>query len=147
MHVRRDSVFQLLDGRDHPPAMADDKQPTRPWKRVVAPLGPDWMIASVGRLEEARAETLDSARKRQRETPREGDEEMAPASASAAAASSASSQPTALPSSMLFGFQIYSQSLPPDRASAFATAICGKRVWCHIYCCCLRLIPSSRRTR
>ena len=64
------------------PAMADDKQPTRPWKRVVAPvLAPDWMSASVVRLEEAREETLDSARKRQRETPREGDEEMAAASA------------------------------------------------------------------
>ena len=85
-------------------AMADDKQPTRPWKRVVTPLAPDWMSASVGRLEEARAETLDSARKRHRETPREGDEEMAAASESAAAASSASGQPTALPSSV---------SLPP----------------------------------
>ena len=104
MHVRRDSVLQLLDGREHPPAMADDKQPTRPWKREVYPLGPDWMSASVRRLEEARAETLDSARKRQRETPREGDEEMAAASASAAAATSASGQPTELPSSV---------SLPP----------------------------------
>ena len=85
--------------------MADDKQPTRPWKRVVAPvLAPDWMSASVVRLEEAREETLDSARKKQRETPREGDEEMAAASASAAAASSASGQPTELPSSV---------SLPP----------------------------------
>ena len=38
------------------PAMADDKQPTRPWKRVVAPvLAPDWMSASVVRLEEARS--------------------------------------------------------------------------------------------
>ena len=76
------------------PAMADDKQPTPPWKRQVNPLAPDWMEASVCRLEEARAETLDSARKRQRE----GDEEKPAAASSAAPASSASGQATELPS-------------------------------------------------
>ena len=72
--------------------MADDKKPDKqPWKRVVHPiLAPAWMTASVHRLEEAREETLDSARKRQRETPREEDSEMA-----AAAGSSASGEPTA----------------------------------------------------
>ena len=41
--------------------------PNREWKRKVEPLGPDWMKASVERMEESRAETLDSARKRQRD--------------------------------------------------------------------------------
>ena len=78
------------------PAMADDKKPTQPWKRSVAPVVvPDWMTASVVRLEEAREETLDSARKRQRETPLEEDEEMPPVGAYVAAASSASGEPTA----------------------------------------------------
>ena len=59
--------------------MSEEQQPQRPWKRQVEPLGPEWMKASVGRLEEVRAETLDSARKRQREA-----EEAEPAAESAA---------------------------------------------------------------
>ena len=47
--------------------MSDEEQPRRTWKRQVQPMGPEWMTASVGRFEEARGETLDSARKRQRE--------------------------------------------------------------------------------
>ena len=50
------------------------------------------------------------------------------------------------PSLFLFCFHTCSQSLPPERPSACATAICGKRVWCHIYCCCLRPISSCRQT-
>ena len=85
--------------------MADDRpNETRPTGRMPLAMGPDWMSASAARLEEAREETLDSARKRQR-TPRAGDEEMAAASSSAAAASSASGQPTV------------SVSLPPPTTS------------------------------
>ena len=47
--------------------MSEEQQPNRAWKRQVVPCGPEWMTASVARLEETRAETLDSARKRQRE--------------------------------------------------------------------------------
>ena len=94
--------------------MAEEQQPTRPWKRSVVPvLAPDWMTASVVRLEQAREETLDSARKRQRETPREDDEEMPAAAASSAAASSATGQPTELPSG--------SESLPPPMCAARGT--------------------------
>ena len=84
--------------------MAEEKQPNRPWKRQVPPLAPDWMSAQVDRLERGREEALDSARKRQRETPREGDEPMQPGGSSAAPASSASGQATELPSPV---------SLPP----------------------------------
>ena len=84
--------------------MAEEKQPNRPWKRQVPPLAPDWMSAQVDRLERGREEHLDSARKRQRETPREGDEAMQPGASSAAPASSASGQATELPSPV---------SLPP----------------------------------
>ena len=77
--------------------MSEEQQPPRPWKRQVAPLGPDWMSASVGRLEETRAETMDSARKRQREA----------ASSSAAAESSASGLQTTL---------LSQESLPPPVA-------------------------------
>ena len=95
--------FALLVGRALP-AMAE-QPPNPPWKRMVTSLGPDWMSASVERLEEARAETLDSARKKQRDTPREDpDEEMFSPSASATAASASSGQRRALPSSA---------SLPP----------------------------------
>ena len=105
MHVRRDSARQFCAAGSALPAMADKKDPSRPWKRSVVPvLTPDWMTASVVRMEEAREETLDSARKRQRDTPREGDEEMPAAEASAPAASSGTGQPTELPSSA---------SLPP----------------------------------
>ena len=106
MHVRRDSARQFCFWGSALPAMADKKDPSRPWKRSVVPvLTPDWMTASVVRMEEAREETLDSARKRQRDTPREGDEEMPAAEASAPAASSGTGQPTELPSS---------SSLPPS---------------------------------
>ena len=53
--------------REGSPAMSEEQQPNRAWKRQVVPCGPEWMTASVARLEETRAETLDSARKRQRE--------------------------------------------------------------------------------
>ena len=89
------------------PAMADDQppRPPQPWKRRVAPLGPNWMVASVQRLEETRAETMDSARKRQREAEAPQDMEMAGDGTPApAAASSSSGLQTALPSS---------ESLPP----------------------------------
>ena len=77
--------------------MADHPPPSqKPWKRQVFPeLAPDWMTASVVRLEETREETLDSARKRQRDTPREEDEEMPAAGAYAAQATAFSGEPTA----------------------------------------------------
>ena len=77
--------------------MADDPDPNKkPWKRQVFPiLTPDWMTASVVRMEEAREETLDSARKRQRDTPREEDEEMPPVGAYVAQATASSGEPTA----------------------------------------------------
>ena len=46
-------------------APADDEQQKRHWKRQVYPFSPPWMTESVARLEEARAEALDT-RKRQR---------------------------------------------------------------------------------
>ena len=92
------------DGREHPPAMADHQQPSQQWKRQPLSAAPDWMTAQVHRLEETRAETLDSARKKQRETPREADEGMPAASSSAAPGSSPGGQATELPSPV---------SLPP----------------------------------
>ena len=77
--------------------MSEEEQPNRAWKRQVHPIAPDWMKASVGRLEETRAETMDSARKRQREAE----------SASPAAESSGS----ALQSTLLS-----QESLPPPVA-------------------------------
>lgn len=59
--------FASFGTREGSPATSEEQQPNRAWKRQVEPLGPDWMKASVGRLEETRAETMDSARKRQRE--------------------------------------------------------------------------------
>ena len=87
--------------------MAEEEPPPRPWKRPVAPLdslATSWMNAQNSRLEFARDEALDSARKRQKETPREGAEPMQGSASSAAAASSAAGQATELPSPV---------SLPP----------------------------------
>ena len=79
--------------------MADEQQQSRPpWKRAqpLASLTPPWLGAQVDRLEHAREETLDSARKRQKETPREEAEESQAASSSAAASSAAATgEPTA----------------------------------------------------
>ena len=74
MHVRRDSVLQLfIFVRGGPfSAMSSQEQPPEEWKRQVVPCGPDWMAASCARLEETRAEVLDSARKRQREAESSG---------------------------------------------------------------------------
>ena len=52
--------------------MSQEQPPNPEWKRQVVPCGPDWMAASVVRLEERRAETLDSARKSQREAESSG---------------------------------------------------------------------------
>ena len=85
--------------------MAEEKKQSPPWKRPVSTLAPAWMSASVDRLEHERAETLDSARKKQKETPREGAEESQAAASSAAASSAAASgQATGSPSPV---------SLPP----------------------------------
>ena len=72
MHVRRNSVLQLLNIVRAFPAMSQEQPPNPEWKRQVVPCGPDWMAASVVRLEERRAETLDSARKSQREAESSG---------------------------------------------------------------------------
>ena len=68
MHVRRDSVFGILIFVGWASPAMSQKQPSQSeWKRQVVPHGPMWMAASCARLEETRAETLESARKRQKE--------------------------------------------------------------------------------
>ena len=68
MHVRRDSVFGILIFVGWAcPAMSHNKISQSEWKRQVVPCGPMSMAASCARLEETGAETLDSARKGQRE--------------------------------------------------------------------------------
>ena len=68
MHVRRDSVFGILIFVGWAcPAMSHNKISQSEWKRQVVPSGPMSMAASCARLEETGAETLDSARKGQRE--------------------------------------------------------------------------------
>ena len=70
------------------PAMSQEQPPQSEWKRQVVPCGPQWMAASCARLEETRAETLDSARKRQREA----ESSEAPAQSSGSASQETFSQ-------------------------------------------------------
>ena len=98
MHVPRDSVFNIFGagGRAHPD-MADDENPKKkPWKRQVTPhLTPAWMTASVARMEEERVETLDSARKKQRNTEGEEDEPATRVGVYVAQAAAVLGEPTA----------------------------------------------------
>ena len=75
----------------------DDDPKKKAWKRQVYPIcTPAWMTAQVVRLEEEREETLDSARKKQRASPRgEEDEEAPPVGVYVAQAAAASGEPTA----------------------------------------------------